>query len=421
LCRIKKRVYMTKKSSLYSLVFTIFNDALGWGVVLTIFAPLLMNNSGEFLPVSASLQMQTIVLGLLIACYPLTQFIFLPLIGALSDHMGRKKILEWTTLCAAFTFALSAIAIWKGSLLFLFISRILAGVFSANASTAQAAIADMSSEKEKGKNLSLAGIAGGLSWVVGPPLGGLLSTNAYIPWADFATPFWFVAVLFLLNYWWVSKSFRETFVKTKNKAHDWKQEIKDLAKLSKIQHMTPWLYIIFFFYLGWGFYLLFFPTLLVQRFFLDQSSIGLISGYLSIFWLTTSTCLNQGLAERYKPEAFALLFLPTTGLLVIVLAFVPSISWWYVILPFIALGGSSIWIGLLAFLSNLAGRENQGKVFGIGQSLLALATGVSPIVSGLMAAIDEKIPLCIGGGILLGIGGFALLYYFRRYKRSIHS
>ncbi|HEV7736353.1 MAG TPA: MFS transporter, partial [Chlamydiales bacterium] len=226
--KIKTRGFVVKKSSLYSLIFTIFNDALGWGVVLTIFAPLLMNNSGEFLSQDTSLQMQTIYLGLLIACYPVTQFIFMPLIGALSDHVGRKKILEWTILCAVFTFCLSAIAIWQGSLVFLFLSRLLAGVFSANAATAQAAIADMSSEREKGKNLSLTGIAGGLAWVIGPPFGGLLATKAYIPWADFATPFWFVAALLLINYFWIRKSFEETLVKTKNSAHDWKQEIKDL-------------------------------------------------------------------------------------------------------------------------------------------------------------------------------------------------
>lgn len=405
---------MMRKSSLYSLVFTIFNDALGWGVVLTIFAPLLMSSSG-FLPLDATLKMKTTLLGLLIACYPLAQFFFMPLIGALSDNMGRKKILEWTILCAAFTFVLSAIAIWIKSLVFLFISRLLAGIFSANGATAQAAIADMSSEREKGKNLSLCGIAGGLSWVVGPPLGGFLSTKAYFPWADFATPLWFVAALFIFNYIWVKLSFQETHVK--KQAHDWKQEIKDLTKLSKIPHLTPWLVITFFFYFGWGFYMLFYPTLLVQKFALNQTSIGLISGYLSIFWLATSTGLNRGLAVKFKPEAFVLLGLPMIGILTIVLAFVPTLSWWYVIFPFLAIGGALSWVNILAFVSNLAGRENQGKVFGIGQSLMALGMCMSPMIAGFMAAIDEKMPLITAGTCLLGIGGFSLLYYFRRHTR----
>jgi MFS family permease len=179
--------------------------------------------------------------------------------------------------------------------------------------------------------------------------------------------------------------------------------------------MTAWLSIAFLFYLGWGFYMLFYPTLLVQHFSLDQSAIGLISGYVSIFWLISSTVLNRGLAEKFKPEAFVLLGLPVIGLLVIVLAYVPTVAWWYVVLPLIAICGAATWINLMAFLSNLAGRENQGKVFGIGQSLMALALCVSPIISGFLAAIEEKIPLVIGGAILLGVGGFALLYYFRKH------
>jgi DHA1 family tetracycline resistance protein-like MFS transporter len=168
----------------------------------------------------------------------LTQFVFMPFLGAISDLLGRKKVLEWTIACAGVSFVFSAVAIWMKSLALLFASRILAGIFSANAATAQAAIADISSERDKAKNLSLTGIAGGLSWVVGPPLGGLLSSKEYFPWADFATPMWFVAGLFFLNYFWVAKSFEETYVRSEEK-HSWKQEIKNIAKLSRIESMVP--------------------------------------------------------------------------------------------------------------------------------------------------------------------------------------
>lgn len=409
---------MIRKSSLYSLIFTIFCDGLGWGVVLTIFAPLLMHPDTPLLPAGSTIGMQNLVLGFLIACYPLTQFFFMPLVGALSDHLGRKKVLEWTILCAGFSFVLSAIAISMGSLSLLFLSRILAGVFSANSATAQAAIADISSEREKVKNLSLTGIAGGISWIVGPPLGGFLSTKALLPWVDFATPLWFVAALFFLNYFFVLRSFEETYVKPTGEKHDLKQEIKNLAKLSEIPRMTPWLVITFLFYLGWGFYVLFYPALLVTRFHYDQQIIGLLSGYSSLFWLGASTALNRGLAERFKPEAFILLGLPIAGILCVVIAHTNSIAWWYITFPFISICGAWVWSNLLAFLSNLAGRENQGKIFGIGQSLMALAMSLSPMLSGLLAAWDERFPLTISGLILVSSGAFAALYYFRRPKTS---
>lgn len=405
---------MIRKSALYSLAFTMFCDGLGWGVVLTIFAPLLMSPTSHLLAPGATLETQNLLLGFLIGCYAFAQFLFMPLVGAISDHLGRKKVLEWTILCAGFSFALSAISISIGSLSLLFISRTLAGIFSANSATAQAAIADVSTEGEKAKNLSLGGIAGGLSWVIGPPIGGFLSTQKYFSWADFSTPLWFVAILFFINYVWVFNSFNETYTKPRSEKHDWKQEIKDLIKLSHIPRMTVWLTVTFFFYLGWGFYILFYPALLVQRFHFDQEGIGLLSGYLSIFWLLTSTALNRGLAQRFKPEAFILFGLPIIGLLSIVMAFMSGIGWWYIAFPLVAICGSAVWINLLAFLSNLAGRENQGKVFGVGQSLMALAMFISPIISGCFAALNERIPLTLSGVILLAVGAFAVLYYFRR-------
>lgn len=404
---------MIRKASLYSLLFTIFNDALGWSVVLTIFAPLLMS-SDSLLSGDTTLQTQNLILGFLISCYSLTQFICMPFLGAVSDHWGRKKMLEWTTLCACFSFILSGFAIWIGSLTLLFISRILAGVFSANSATAQAAIADISSEKEKAKNLSLSGIAGGISWVVGPPLGGLLATKAYVPWADFATPFWFVAVLFFLNYIWVVKAFSETYVKKSSLKHDWKQEIKDLSKLSQIPDMTSWMVISFFFYLGWGFYILFYPAFLVQRFDFNQASIGLLSGYLSIFWVIGSIALNKGLAERFQPKTFILWGLFLSGPLIFIISFSHTIKWWYIGFPLLGLFGSLIWTSVLAFLSNLAGKDNQGKVFGVGSSLMSLAMCVSPMVSGVLAASGEQIPLIVSGLILWLLGGVALVCHIRK-------
>lgn len=408
---------MIRKSSLYSLIFTIFNDALGWGVVLTVFAPLLLDPNSHFLNPDISLQSRNIFLGLLIGCYPLTQFFFMPVVGALSDHLGRKKILEWTIFSAGISFVLSAISIWYESLLLLFISRILSGVFSANAATAQAAIADISSEREKTKNLSLSGIAGGLSWVVGPPLGGFLSSKKYVPWADFATPFWIVAILFLINYIWVAKAFKETYVKTHREKHDWKQEIKNLFRLSKIRHMPIWLIVTFFFYTGWGFYILFYPTLLVQRFQFDQSEIGLLSGYLSLFWLATSIALNRGIGEQFKTESIILFCMPVVGVCIIGVAFFTSISWWYALFPLCAICGSSIFINLLALLSNLAGKENQGKVFGVSQSLQSLSMFISPLIAGVLATVSERAPLTLGGLILIGTGILATWSHSRGKRR----
>jgi DHA1 family tetracycline resistance protein-like MFS transporter len=396
---------MQRKSSLYSLLFTVFNDQIGWGIALTIFAPLLMNHSESLVSSSMRDGTRNIILGFLIGAYPATQFFSMPLIGALSDHFGRKKVLKWTLVGAALSFFLSAYAIAIQSLLLLFASRLLAGLFSGNSGTAQASIADMSTEQTKSKNLSLCGVVGGIAWIIGPPLGGLLSSPSWFRWLDYATPFWFLGFLFLLNLVWVHKSYIETYQKAEK--HDWKQEIKDISKLSKIPHMKSWLTVTFLFYCGWFFFLPFFPTLLVLKYGFTQEGIGYMSGYLCLFFFATSVILNRGLAERIKSKTIALWTLFMMGALIIVTNFISWEGWFYTF-PFLAIGSASCWVATMAIPSNLAGTANQGKVFGISQSLFSLALFFAPLTSGLLAFYEIGLPMFIGGMILLVAGAYTL-------------
>ena len=409
---------MMRKGSLYSLLFTIFNDAIGWGVVLTIFAPMLFDHTHPFLPDATSDSVRNVILGFLIGSYAITQFISMPLIGALSDHFGRKRILEWTIFGAMLSFLFSALAVWMGSLAILFTARLLAGLFSGNAGTAQAAIADMSSERAKAKNLSLSGIVGGISWIVGPPMGGFLSSSKWVPWFGYTTPFWFLALLFLINLIWINRSFVETY--QKKEKHDWKQEIKDLAKLSKIPRMGGWLTVAFLFYFGWFFFILYYPTLFVQRFHFDQEGIGYFSAYLAIFCFFGSLAMNRLFGEKMNAEVAMLWVLPISGILILIAAMQGGIEGWTWMFPFIGLAGTVAWVSAMAIISNLAGAANQGKAFGIIQSLMSLALFIAPLFTGFIAPYGLDLPIYFGTAVLIGVGLFALGLHTRR-KRATHD
>lgn len=404
---------MTRKSSLYSLLFTIFNDAIGWGIVLTIFAPLLFDRSNSILPEDTSDAVRNVILGILISSYAVTQFISMPLIGALSDHFGRKKILEWTILGAMLSFVFSALAVWWKSLIILFAARLLAGLFSGNAGTAQASIADMSTEKTKAKNLSLSGIVGGISWIVGPPLGAFLSSPKWGTWLDFATPFWFLAFLFLVNLVWVHKSYVETY--QKKEKHDWKQEIKDLSKLSRIPRMNGWLVITFLFYFGWFFFVLYYPTLFVQKFQFTQEGIGFFSAYLAVFWFFGSLAINKWFSG-IKPEKVIYFSLPLIGLLILISTWEGTITGWIWTFPILGLAGTAAWVNVMALVSNLSGTENQGKAFGILQSMMSLALFIAPLMTGFIATYNIEVPMVIGTIVLLGVGLYA--YRHAQVKHS---
>src|SRR5512146_3184037 len=106
-----------------------------------------------------------LVVGILQATYPMMQLLGGPFLGRLSDRFGRKPILLVSQLgtCAGFILLGFANALWL-----LFLSRIIDGLSGANISTAQAAIADSTTEKNRTQGLGLIGAAFGVGFILGP-------------------------------------------------------------------------------------------------------------------------------------------------------------------------------------------------------------------------------------------------------------
>src|SRR6266496_4960287 len=105
------------------------------------------------------------MIGILQATYPLMQFIGAPILGRLSDRFGRKPILIISQIGTLAGFLLLGIA---NTLALLFISRIVDGLSGANMTTAQAAMADSTSAKNRTQGLGLLGAAFGVGFVLGP-------------------------------------------------------------------------------------------------------------------------------------------------------------------------------------------------------------------------------------------------------------
>jgi MFS transporter, DHA1 family, tetracycline resistance protein len=154
-----------RQASVRFILVTLIIDALGFGLVVPIIPPLVLKLSGEGIA-SASLWV-----GALLSMFAVMQFFCAPILGGLSDRFGRRPVLllSLSGICANYL-----LLAWAPSLAWLFLGRLVAGATAANASTANAYIADVTPLEKRASQFGLVGAAFGVGFVVGPALGGVL-------------------------------------------------------------------------------------------------------------------------------------------------------------------------------------------------------------------------------------------------------
>ncbi len=184
---------MSKRSAPLGTIFlTIFVSMVGFGIVIPV------------LPVYAKsdpFRLGPAQLGWLTGIFSLVQLFAAPVIGKISDRIGRKPVLLVSIFGTALGYFVTgaASAAWM-----LFAGRIIDGISGGNIATAQACIADVTSPNERSKAMGIIGAAFGLGFIMGPALGGFLSQ-----WGP-SVPFYFAAGLSLVNAFLVITNLPET-------------------------------------------------------------------------------------------------------------------------------------------------------------------------------------------------------------------
>ncbi|HEY0257324.1 MAG TPA: TCR/Tet family MFS transporter [Candidatus Methylacidiphilales bacterium] len=150
-------------SPLVIIYATICLDAVGIGLIFPIL-PRLLEEVAHTQNIAA-------YMGTMIALYAAMQFIFAPVLGVLSDNLGRRPVLLISLAGAAINYVVMAFApqLWM-----LFVGRAIAGLTSANVSVATAYITDISPEDTRARRFGLSNAMFGIGFIVGPVLGGLL-------------------------------------------------------------------------------------------------------------------------------------------------------------------------------------------------------------------------------------------------------
>ena len=160
-------------------------DITGWGIIIPVIPKLIKELIHGDISEAAKYG------GWLTFAYAITQFMFAPLIGNLSDKFGRRPII----LISLFAFSMDYLLLaFAPTITWLFIGRIIAGLTGASITTASAYIADVSTPENRAKNFGMIGAAFGLGFIIGPVIGGLLGQYGS------RVPFYAAACLCLLNF-----------------------------------------------------------------------------------------------------------------------------------------------------------------------------------------------------------------------------
>ncbi|GAA5510219.1 TCR/Tet family MFS transporter [Novipirellula caenicola] len=174
-----------RKAAIAFILLTLFIDILGIGIVIPVLPELIQELIG------ADESGASFYVGVIGAIYALMQFLFAPILGALSDRFGRRPILLVSLFGLGVDFLIQGFApnIW-----WLLVGRLLAGVMGASITTANAYIADVSSDANRARNFGLVGMMFGLGFTIGPALGGLLGSY------NLRWPFFLAAALAIVNW-----------------------------------------------------------------------------------------------------------------------------------------------------------------------------------------------------------------------------
>jgi len=197
-----------RRAAIAFIFVTVVIDVLAMGIVIPVLPRLVEAFEGGDTARAAE------TFGVFGTAWGLMQFIFMPLIGALSDHYGRRPVILISCFGLGIDFFVMALAPTLG---WLFVGRIVSGITASGFATAFAYIADVTPPEKRAAGFGMVGAAFGLGFVIGPALGGTLGE------VDPRLPFWVAGGLALVNACYGFFVLPESLPPAKRAAFSWKK------------------------------------------------------------------------------------------------------------------------------------------------------------------------------------------------------
>ncbi len=381
-------------SRILPLYLVVFAGFVGYSLMIAIFTPLLLRPDGGMLARDTPAATRTIVLGVLLALYPLAQFLAAPVIGALSDRHGRKRVLCISLVASTCCYALIAVAVGSRTLGLLMVACFLAGLAEANIAIAQSAVADVAPVSQRSRLFGYVYLSASFAYVVGPLAGGKLADPGLVSWFDYATPFWAACLLLAAILAFTALHFRETS-RAAPAVQDMRftQALHNLLRVFGPGRLRRLYLANFVLYLAiFGFFRVY-PMYLVNKFHMGVSRESLYVAWVAVPIVAANLGIVGWLSRRMTSRQIAARF--SAGLAVAMLAIVVphSQGWLWVTLGLSALALAVCLPAAAAIISEAVSGDEQGSALGSNQSLQVGAEALAGVVGGVLAAVAVFLPL----------------------------
>jgi DHA1 family tetracycline resistance protein-like MFS transporter len=414
-----------RRNPLLAIFITVFIDLLGFGILIPVF-PLLISIGSPFrvTPESWSFTEGLIMLGWLQAVYPFCTFIASPILGQLSDRHGRRPVLAISIFGTAIGYVLFAIGISTANIPLLFASRALDGFTGGNLAVANAAIGDISTNENRAKNFGVLGAAFGLGFIVGPYLGGKLSSPDVSfyglfdtpDWFGATTPFYFAAIIAFLNCLAVLTTFPETI---KEKFHSGRINATQSVRNIVVGFQSPRLRVILFsgflFSMGFTFFTTFFGIYLRNNFNFGPSKTGDYFALVGLFIAFSQAVLVARVSRKLNDYSVLKFSLFGNAFMMLLYFLVPtSFSFGlYLIIPlFTAFNGLTM-ANMTSLISRSAEPGQQGQAMGVYSSVQSLAqVPASVLVGYITTSVTSSQPLIVAS-VCIALGGLVFITMFK--------
>lgn len=416
-------------SKIFPILLINFIGILGYSIVIPILIFIVADMGGN-----------GFIYGILGAMYPFFQFLGAPILGSLSDKIGRKKVLVISQLGTFIAWMLFLLAfmlpkteLWSqktpltGSyamtlpLAIIFLARIFDGFTGGNISVANAYLSDISTDDDRNSNFGKMGASTSLGFVLGPAFAGVLAST----YLGEVLPLILAASISLVAIFVIHTRLVESVPCVVNTG---KVRLRSLRRFFQVEHKNcfqegelsadapktnlkailgepgvPLLYLVYFLtFLGFSLFYAGLPIYASTILEWSSTELGIFLAYSSLIMVVVQGPVLTKLEGKVSNEWLILI-----GSLILSCSFLllsyQNLAVIYLANTFLSVGNGLMWPSFMALLSKVGSVRMQGAIQGYGNSMGSMASMFGLVLGGILFEFLATSVFAIGGLLFLAI------------------